>query len=556
MLCRGQSHQPQLGAFVLVVVAQQPPHRRGRVARPRDDVEQHRAADPHPGHQRFRLGGDDALEHLLGPRHLALGCLLPLHPLELLRVVTGLLDQPVVLDDVLGCLYDDSARRVEPGPARPAGDLVELACLEHPLPAAVVLRQAGEHHRPDRHVDADAEGVRAADDLEQAGLRELLDQASVLRQHPGVVHAHAVLHQSRQGLAEAGAEPEAADQLGDPVLLLAGADVDARQRLGPFQCRDLGEVHDVHRSLVGGEQLLDRLVHRCHRPLIAQRDRTGDARDDRGLPLRTTTQVVDEPGHVAERRGHQQELRLRQLEQRHLPGPAAVGLGIEVELVHHHLADVGLGTLAQRDVGQHLGGAADDRRLGVDRGVTGQHPDVVGAEDVDQGEELLRDQGLDRRGVEGPLSPRQSGEMGASGDQALPGAGRRGEDDVGPGDDLDQRFFLRRVEGQALLGHPRLERVEQRVRVGAARRATGCVIRCVGDSVEEWHRPAIVPDGRVDRPISGLCGRASSLHGRSLRPGYDGPRSCLSGRHPCRVPCRRPSYDVHRLRRLRVDRRR
>ena len=47
--------------------------------------------------------------------------------------------------------------------------------------------------------------------------------------------------------------------------------------------------------------------------------------------------------------------------QRHLPGPAAVRVGVEVELVHHDLADVGVGAVAQRDVGQDLGGAADDR---------------------------------------------------------------------------------------------------------------------------------------------------------------------------------------------------
>jgi hypothetical protein len=37
-----------------------------------------------------------------------------------------------------------------------------------------------------------------------------------------------------------------------------------------------------------------------------------------------------------------------------------------VELVHDDEADVGVGALAQRDVGQDLGGAADDRRVGVD----------------------------------------------------------------------------------------------------------------------------------------------------------------------------------------------
>ena len=208
---------------------------------------------------------------------------------------------------------------------------------------------------------------------------------------------------------------------------------------------------------------------RRHRPLVAQRHRPGGAGDRRRLPSRTPLQVLDEPGDVTERRGHQQELRLRQLEQRHLPRPAAVGLGVEVELVHHHLADVGVGTLAQRDVGQHLGGAADDRRLRVDRRVTGQHADVLRPEDRDQREELLRDQRLDRRGVEGALPAGQRREVCTGRHQALPGAGRRRQDHVGPADDLDQRLLLRRVEGQALLPHPGLEDVEERVRVGSVR---------------------------------------------------------------------------------------
>src|SRR3712207_7511326 len=52
--------------------------------------------------------------------------------------------------------------------------------------------------------------------------------------------------------------------------------------------------------------------------------------------------------------------------------------------------------LAQRDVGQHLGGAGDDRRVPVDRGVTGEHADVLRAEDPADGEKLLADHCLDR----------------------------------------------------------------------------------------------------------------------------------------------------------------
>ena len=269
--------QPHLRAGVLVVVAQQPPHRRERVALAGDHVEQHRVADPHPGHQRLGLGRDQPVEGVLGPVHLPLGRLLALHPLELLGVVAGLLHQPVVLDGVVRRLHDDGPGGVEAGAPGPSRDLVELPRLEQPLPATVVLREAGEHHGADRDVDADAEGVGAADDLEQPGLGELLDEPAVLRQHAGVVHADAVPHQPRQRLAEAGAEPEAADQLRDPVALLARADVDAGERLRALQRGGLGEVHDVHRRLVGLEQLLERLVQRRQRPLVGQRHRTARA---------------------------------------------------------------------------------------------------------------------------------------------------------------------------------------------------------------------------------------------------------------------------------------
>ena len=79
-------------------------------------------------------------------------------------------------------------------PARPgpAGDLVELPGAQRPHAVAVVLRQRGEQHGADGHVDADTEGVRAADDLQQTGLGQLLHQPAVLGQHAGVVDADAV----------------------------------------------------------------------------------------------------------------------------------------------------------------------------------------------------------------------------------------------------------------------------------------------------------------------------------------------------------------------------
>ena len=108
-------------------------------------------------------------------------------------------------------------------PARPArpGDLVELARRELAHPRAVVLRQRGDHHRADGHVDADAERVGAADHAQQSTLRERLDEPAVPREHARVVHADPGSHVARQDAAERRREAEPADRLGDGVALLA-----------------------------------------------------------------------------------------------------------------------------------------------------------------------------------------------------------------------------------------------------------------------------------------------------------------------------------------------
>src|SRR5208282_6071978 len=92
--------------------------------------------------------------------------------------------------------------------------------------------------------------------------------------------------------------------------------------------------------------------------------------------------------------------------------------------------------------------------------------DLGWAERAAQVEELLRDQRLDRRGVEGAPAVRQRGEVGARGDQALARSGGGGQDDVRPRHDLDERFLLVRVQRQpAPLGPPGAG-VEDGVRVG------------------------------------------------------------------------------------------
>ena len=100
--------------------------------------------------------------------------------------------------------------------------------------------------------------------------------------------------------------------------------------------------------------------------------------------------------------------------------------------------------------------------------VAGHHADAGRPEDVAQGEELLRHQRLDRRGVEAAHALRQGGEVRARGDQALAGSGRGAHDHIGAGDDLDQRLLLVRVQGEALLLRPAGEGVEDRVGIGCA----------------------------------------------------------------------------------------
>ena len=196
--------------------------------------------------------------------------------------------------------------------------------------------------------------------------------------------------------------------------------------------------------------------------------------DDCGGTPGAPGQVGLEPADIAERRRHQDELGLREFEERDLPCPASVWFGVEVELVHHDLAHVGPVAAAQGEVGEDLRRAADDRCVGVDARVTGHHADLRRAEHLAEREELLRHERLDRRGVERPSAARQGREVGAGRDQALAGPGRAGKDHVRARDDLDQRLFLVWIEGEALLLGPAGERVEECVGIGVGRLGERC----------------------------------------------------------------------------------
>ena len=203
----------------LVAVADEPLHRPAAVAAAGEDVEQHPVGDLEARGEPLRGRAHEPLERLEVPaREVVLGGL----PLDDLLPVLRLLAEPEVLDHVLRGLGHDEADVVEALPPRAPGDLVEVARGEDGGLLPVELAQAREEHGPDRDVDADPEGVGAADDLEQARLRELLDEHAVLGQEARVVDADALL----EPLADVGAvgarEAEPGDRGPDRVLLLAG----------------------------------------------------------------------------------------------------------------------------------------------------------------------------------------------------------------------------------------------------------------------------------------------------------------------------------------------
>jgi len=105
---------------------------------------------------------------------------------------------------------------------------------------------------------------------------------------------------------------------------------------------------------------------------------------------------------IGDRRGQRDQLnRIGQPEDHFLPDGAAEPVGQIVHLVHHYRGKPRQGPRAGIDhVAEHLGGHHHDRRLGVDRGVTGQQANIVCTVPGHQIMELLVAQGLDRGGVE------------------------------------------------------------------------------------------------------------------------------------------------------------
>jgi hypothetical protein len=110
---------------------------------------------------------------------------------------------------------------------------------------------------------------------------------------------------------------EGADLLGDGVLVLPvdpAQPPDAQQPGRVLDGVGLREVHDVRRGLAGRDELLDRLVEMFDGPPEAERDGSFGLVDHGGRPAGTPGQVRGDLRDVAQGRGHQHELRVRQLQ--------------------------------------------------------------------------------------------------------------------------------------------------------------------------------------------------------------------------------------------------
>ena len=205
-------------------------------------------------------------------------------------------------------------------------------------------------------------------------------------------------------------------------------------------------MHDVDGPAALAQQPLDRIGQAVHDVLELEGHGALRVVDEGHVAPGALLPRALETRRVAQCRAHRHHLRAPQLQERHLPRPAALTVPVEVELVHDDHVRVQGGALTQRLIRQDLGRAADDGRVGVERHVAGHHADVIRAEQGHQVEELLRHQGLERRRVVGaaPVSHRREVRGQRDHRLARPRGGRR--DHVVARQDLHQGLLLVGIE--------------------------------------------------------------------------------------------------------------
>ena len=376
-----------------MAVRDEPLHGAAAVAFPAQHIQEHGVRDSKPRDQPLGLGVNQAQKRLLVPIDEIL-----LRRLAFDWFSFGAFSSSLRFSTTCsGAWATTQPRSSNPlRPARPP-DLVEIARAQDPGFLPVKLAEPGEEHGADGHVDADAQGVGAADHFEQAFLSQLLDQYAVLGQQPGVVQADAVFEPFPDFRSVRTGELEPFERRADGVLLFARAHVDAGEILRALRRFELGEMHDINRAFAFSRQAFQRLGERQfpNRHIPAARAGPSSKSVTLGRPLRLVSSFSKKL--VSPRVADINRKRVwRQSQQRHLPGHASLAVGIVMEFVHNDFLDVGLWAFAQGDVGQDFRRAAEDGRLPVDGGVAGAQPDVFRAELAAQSQPLLIDQGFDR----------------------------------------------------------------------------------------------------------------------------------------------------------------
>ena len=223
--------------------------------------------------------------------------------------------------------------------------------------------------------------------------------------------ANAVTEKALEVLADRRVEAEVTHLGADRRLLFLGADREAREGLCRLERRFLREVHDIDRGALSCEQRFDRLVNLRGLPSKVEGHGSLLARHRDGFSAGALREFGLEKLGRPERRRHQQVLHLGQLQDRNLPRPPTLRVGVVVKLVDDDESNVSSGARPKRDIGQDLLRATDDRCFWVDRRIAGDHADVVRAKLAAEREELLRNQCLDRCGVIAALIACHCGEM-------------------------------------------------------------------------------------------------------------------------------------------------
>ena len=200
-----------------------------------------------------------------------------------LLAARGLGFQAQVLHHMRRRLRHHPAALVKALAAGPTGDLLELAHAEKAVLLSVELAQLGEQHRADGDVDPDAQGVGAADHLEQAALAQPLDQAAVARQQAGVVQADAVAEKAQQLLAIGAVQALVAQGGLDGLFLLLAAHVHAHQVLHFLGGCALGEVHQIDGRAIELDEVGNGFVQLGVPVLEVERHRTDRAAHARHL---------------------------------------------------------------------------------------------------------------------------------------------------------------------------------------------------------------------------------------------------------------------------------